>query len=327
MDILYCIFFFVFSLIFVAPCHAAQLTIVGSGKFSLHIEDGNTLRGNNDKNIDDRGAKLLGAYSIENKGDEIATNVCPHLAMGSWSWQGQKQIIKPGEKKIWTIEENIPSSDLSAFKTDSKTYNADYWRYWSELPLLITNLYEDLNGYEFSSVNVQKVHYSKIILDNHGPEFGPDGAVNATKNVSEQIDLSKSALFQVVAERDFWRAKVKLINESAEVLKFKLRFHFSKELRAENQLEKKFADIEVGPHSSVDLDEKIFNEKGLIGSTYQLFLLIIAQGSARQDLLVLPASITIKPNFNHAKYILAICVSLIVGIVCFIVTWYLPRDF
>jgi len=202
------------------------------------------------KKISKDAFQLKGTYQIKNQGDETAFKVFPSFQVGEWKWAGAPQSIKAGGSFDWQLDEKIPTADLGC--PNKSDCIASFLPVVGSFPLRIRHHYSDVNGYEFSAADLQKIQLGDL----------PKAKLAALRVPSLQMTMT------VKGNGQKFSGKVKIRNLSDANRKMFISFFTTREIRILTQPQV----FEVGPNAIENFPFEVENYSGLLGSSYAFFV-------------------------------------------------------
>ena len=124
--------------VWTAPAQAGVLSLTGEDHTKPAGENGETV--------------LQGGYSLENVGDEALRNVTVTIQVGAWKWAAIPEDLEVRRKKEWTVSARVDREKLECSNDENCAGLTLASR--GVFPKVVTRLYQDLNGYQFSFVDV-----------------------------------------------------------------------------------------------------------------------------------------------------------------------------
>ena len=246
----------------------------------------------------DSEVSIEGTYSIENKGDEDAREVYPVFAIGQWKWAGNPVSLSPNGVHRWELSETFSAKEVTC---PSGTNCFSVTR--GIVPLKVRRMYKDMNGYQFSSVDVVSL---------------PWGEMTESDNVRIRIPQLQSAI-AIKGDGQHFEGKLKLASSASKEREVQIEVFASEELRT--SLSRKVATIKE--ESETELELSVRNFKGLAGSRYVLVALIQWQDEGLLHYQNATQAVTIAVPSTMSFFIKIFIVSLF--FVCLLLYWFVFR--
>ena len=243
---------------------------------------------------------ISGSYIAQNIGNEKAREVLPILSIGGWKWAGEPVELAPNESYTWKINDTFPIEQLSC-KHDSSCASLDL-PIRGKFPIFIHKLYQDMNGYQFSSSEVLSITIGEVTSEENFRLRAPA--------VTHKVIIKPDG--------ENFLSEMLIQNIGAQPVSIAPKFFTTREFNIVTQPNS--GNIE--PSKQFITQSKIENFKGIKGSAYPIFGVVQWNDSGVRNTIIAQEIATIKAikkqgplglKISNQSFYIYACITSMIG--------------